>query len=142
MEQIPRDIVQQAFDARQQAYPVLRNWLQSVRDLAATGALLDNGFGRLMRPDPDRAATQGPALIGQGAARDIVTTSLLRLVERDRRALDHLRGFVHDEVILSVPVDETAYWSEVLEDAFTWTWKDVPILCEVGKPSLRWSDCK
>ncbi len=142
MEKIPREIVQQAFNARQEAYPVLRDWLQSVRDLAATGALLDNGFGRLMRPDPERAATQGPALMGQGAARDIVCESLLRLVERDARARGYLRGFVHDEVILSVPQEDAGYWSEVLEDAFTWTWRDVPILCEVGKPSLRWSDCK
>lgn len=142
MEKIPREIVQQAFNARQEAYPVLRDWLQSVRDLAATGALLDNGFGRLMRPDPERAATQGPALMGQGAARDIVCESLLRLVERDARARGYLRGFVHDEVILSVPQEDAGYWAGVLEDAFTWTWRDVPILCEVGKPSLRWSDCK
>lgn len=142
MEKIPRDIVQQAYDARTEAYPRLMEWIQETTDLAASGALLDNGFGRLMRPDPERAKTQGPALMGQGAARDIVCESLLRLVERDRRVLNHLRGFVHDEVILSVPQEETQYWSEVLEDAFTWAWRDVPILCEVGKPSLRWSECK
>ena len=142
MEKIPREVVQQAFDARQEAYPVLRGWLDKIRDIAATGVLLDNGFGRLMRPDPERAKTQGPALMGQGAARDIVTTSLLRLVERDRRVLDHLRGFVHDEVIVSVPEAEAEYWSEVLADAFTWEWRDVPILCEVSKPAHRWSECK
>jgi P4 family phage/plasmid primase-like protien len=142
MEKIPREIVQQAFDAREAAYPVLREWLAGIRNLAASGALLDNGFGRLMRPDPERAATQGPALMGQGAARDIVCESLLRLVDRDKRVLGHLRGFVHDEAILSVPEDEAGYWAEVLADAFTWTWRDVPILCEVGKPAFRWSECK
>lgn len=146
MEKIDREIVQQAYDARMRAYPKLIEYIQSVRNLAETGALLDNGFGRLMRPNPERAATQAPALVGQGAARDIMCESLLRLVriadESGRNVRPYLRGVVHDEVILSVPSGEVGLWSGILEQAFTWTWRDVPILCEVGKPAFRWSDCK
>lgn len=122
--------------------PVLLDWKGKVAGLAASGALLDNGFGRLMRPDPARAATQGPALMGQGAARDIVCESLLRMVERDRRATQYIRGVVHDEVILSVPEADVQYWQELVEDAFTWEWRGVPILCDLGTPAYRWSDCK
>jgi DNA polymerase I-like protein with 3'-5' exonuclease and polymerase domains len=99
-----------------------------------------------MRPDPDRAHTQGPALMGQGAARDIMCESLLRLVAladaSGRNVRPYLRGVVHDEVILSVPENEVQLWQGMLEEAFTWEWRGVPILCEVGTPAFRWSECK
>ena len=84
--------------------------------------------------------------MGQGAARDIVCESLLRLVRfADRDGLNVrplLRGVVHDEVVLSVPCDEVETWAGLLREAFTWKWRGVPILCEVGTPAFRWSDCK
>lgn len=135
-------VVQRADDARREAYPRVIEWLDEVRDIAASGQLLDNGFGRLMRPDPQRAHTQGPALMGQGAARDIMCESLLRLVELAPHVTPYLRGVVHDEVILSVPEKEVGLWARVLEQAFTWEWRGVPILCEVGAPAFRWSECK
>lgn len=136
------DVVQRADDARRAAFPRVMEWLEEVRGEAASGRLLDNGFGRLMRPDPTRSHTQGPALMGQGAARDIMCESLLRLVEIAPHVTPYLRGVVHDEVILSVPVEEVEYWSRALQYAFTWEWKGVPILCEVGQPAFRWSECK
>lgn len=146
MERIPVDIVQQAYDARAQAYPRLMEWLEEVKEEAASGRLLDNGFGRLMRPDPERAYTQGPALMGQGAARDIMCESLLRLVNvAEREELNvrpYLRAVVHDEVVLSVPEAEAELWARLLEEAFTWEWRGVPILCEVSAPAFRWSECK
>jgi hypothetical protein len=99
-----------------------------------------------MRPDPARAYTQGPALMGQGAARDIMTESLLRLVKAadaaGRNVRPYLRAVVHDEIVLSVPALEKEWWAQVLNEAFTWEWRGVPILCEVSKPAYRWSDCK
>lgn len=142
MNGIPLDVVEQAMAVRAETYPRLVEYIQEVRDLAATGALLDNGFGRPMRPDPERAWTQGPALVGQGAARDIMCESLLRLVKARPDVTPYLRGVVHDEIILSVPADTVGEWAEELSRAFTWTWRDVPILCEVGTPAYRWSDCK
>lgn len=142
MNGIPLHVVEGALKARAEAYPRLIEWTEEVRNLAASGALLDNGFGRLMRPDPQRAFTQGPALMGQGAARDIMCESLLRMVDRDRRATQYIRGVVHDEVVLSVPEADVAYWQELLKDAFTWEWRGVPILCELGTPARRWVDCK
>lgn len=142
MEQIDLRIVQQADDARQAAYPRLMEYFEEVRAAAERGELLDNGFGRLMRPDPERSHTQGPALMGQGAARDICTTSLLRLVELDPRSTQFMRGFVHDELIMSVPVEEAVYWTIAMQIAFTWEWRGVPILCEVSQPAHRWSECK
>jgi DNA polymerase I-like protein with 3'-5' exonuclease and polymerase domains len=94
-----------------------------------------------MRCDPERAHTQSVALVGQGAARDLVCQALLRLAERYPVVTAYLRGFVHDEVILSVPEHEASLWQERLREAFTFTWKDVPILCDVSAPGLNWAAC-
>lgn len=94
--------VVKAFDQGMRAsFPRLVEWLQEVREEAASGALLDNGFGRKMRPDPKRAHTQGPALMGQGLARDLFVEGILRL---PIQIVPMIRGAVHDELVLSVPV--------------------------------------
>ena len=141
MEGLPLDLVEDTLRKRAEAFPRLIEWTAEVRELAASGALLDNGFGRLMRPDPQRAWTQGPALMGQGAARDLMCEGLLRLVEARPEVTPYLRGVVHDEVILSVPEDEVNGWAGSLARAFTFEWRGVPILCEVSAPGLNWADC-
>lgn len=139
---LPLELCYELARIKAEAFPDLMTYIQSVRDLASTGSLLDNGFGRLMRPDPERAYTQAPALMGQGAARDIMWESVLRLVDADSRVTPYLRGIVHDELVVSVPEDETEYWADRLRDAFTWEWLGVPILCEVSNPGLRWTECE
>jgi len=127
---------------------VFEAWKLQAVEHARTGALLDNGFGRMMRCDPERAWTQAPALYGQGGARDIMTESMLRFVDRaeesngmGRQARDAMRGVVHDELVISVPEEEAEYWQRLLKEAFTWEWRGVPILAEVSNPAYRWSDC-
>lgn len=143
---IPLEKCYEIRDAKAEAYPRLAEYIEEVREIAGSGQLLDNGFGRLMRPDPERAYTQGPALMGQGAARDIMCESLLRLVamadENELNVRPYLRAIVHDEVVLSVPEAEATLWAELLKAAFTWEWRGVPILCDVSKAAFRWSDCK
>lgn len=134
-------LVDAAVLARSEAYPRLMEWTEEVRQLGASGQLLDNGFGRLMRCDPERAWTQAPALMGQGAARDLMCQGLLRLVGRDSTVTKHLRGVVHDEVVLCVPMEEAEYWRGELAEAFTFEWRGVPILCEVSPPGASWTDC-
>jgi hypothetical protein len=116
----------------------LVEWREEVRTLAESGALLDNGFGRPMRPDPQRAHTQGPALMGQGAARDLMMEGILRL---DRRILPMLRAQVHDEIVLSVPAAEAEEIGRAVVEALSFEWRGVPILADVSKTGTDWSKC-
>jgi DNA polymerase-1 len=100
-------------------FPDLVSWRIEVRKRARAGELLDNGFGRMMRPDPGRAHTQGPALMGQGCARDLMMEGLLRL---DRSAWPMLRAVVHDEVVLSVPVDVVGDVEREVVRALSFEW--------------------
>jgi len=137
------EMVRQALQARGDRFHVQMEWTEKVRAQAAAGLLLDNGFGRPMRPDPERAFTQAPALMGQGASRDVMAESLLRLDKiSERRMRPFLRGVIHDEIVLSVPEGEVAEWQEMLREAMTWEWRGVPILCDVSAPAFRWSECK
>lgn len=135
---VDRDVAEEFDRSMQGRYPRLCEWRGEVRELAASGALLDNGFGRLMRPDPGRAHTQGPALMGQGAARDLMTTGLLRLPDSFRPLL---RGVVHDEVVVSVPEADWQDYAEELRRAFTFEWRGVPLTCGASKPGADWAAC-
>lgn len=138
---LPILLVLEAVNERSLAYPRVMEWTEEVREIGASGQLLDNGFGRMMRCDPSRAHTQAPALMGQGAARDLICRALLRLVSRWPEVTAYLRGVVHDEVIVSVPEAEAHRWQARLEEAFTFEWQGVPILCEVSQPGSDWAEC-
>lgn len=137
------DMVRSALQTRGERFHVQMAWAEGVVALAEAGHLLDNGFGRMMKPTPERAFTQAPALMGQGASRDVMCESLLRLDKAtDRAVRPFLRAVVHDEIVVSVPEEDAEYWQGALRDAMTWEWRGVPILCDVSKPAFRWSDCK
>jgi len=116
----------------------LVEWREEVRAMAESGHLLDNGFGRMMRPDPHRAHTQGPALMGQGAARDIMMTGMLALPPE---CLPMLRAQVHDEIVLSVPVDQVEDVRRAVIGALSFEWKGVPILADGSPAGTDWSRC-
>lgn len=140
-EEIEPALVRQFDASMRERFPRVVEWQTEVRAVAESGQLLDNGFGRPMRPDPHRAHTQGPALMGQGAARDIMMEGLIRLADRAPEVLPMLRAQIHDEVVLSVPEDQVEDVRRVVVEAFTWEWRDVPILADSGPAGQNWGDC-
>jgi DNA polymerase-1 len=131
-------IVRKFDTSMHERFPRLIEWRDEVRALAESGALLDNGFGRLMRADPQRAHTQGPALKGQGAARDLMMTGLLRLPAEIHPML---RAQIHDEVVASVPVGRAEEIGRTIVEAFTFEWRGVPIMADVSRAGTDWSMC-
>jgi DNA polymerase-1 len=116
-------------------------WTAQIRAQGEAGEFIDNGFGRKMRCDPKRAYTQAPALAGQGCARDIMTTGLLRMVDRLPEITSMFRAVVHDEVVVSVPADRVDEVTAVLKDAMTFEFRGVPILADVSAPGESWAAC-
>jgi DNA polymerase-1 len=140
---LPPGLVRQFDASMRERFPRLVQWQDEVREWAASGELLLNGWGRRMRPDPTRAHTQGPALMGQGCARDIMMEGLLRLPPE---LLPYLRAQVHDEVVLSVPAADAVEIQQAVIDALSFDWhapsgEVVPIVAE-GGPTDRtsWGD--
>lgn len=136
--EIDPEIVRRFDTSMRERFPRLVEWREEVRALAGSGVLLDNGFGRPMRADPQRAHTQGPALMGQGAARDLMMTGLLRL---PAEILPMLRAQIHDEIVLSVPADRVEEIGRTVVEALTFEWKGVPIMSDVSRSGTDWSKC-
>lgn len=98
-----RETADAVFGYMESAFPLVRMWQNRVRELGGAGVVLDNGWGRRLRVDPQRAYTQAPAMIGQSTTRDLVAECLLDLARRDVSVLPMLRVVRHDEICLSVP---------------------------------------
>lgn len=141
---VPFEAAHAFLEAMAEKFPLVVEWQKRVREQAEAGLLLDNGFGRPMRPDPRRYWTQGPGLVGQGCARDLMMEGLLRL---PRETWPFLRGVIHDEVVLSVPVDIVDDVERVVLGAFSFEWAPagaeipVAIVAELGKRrGTSWGD--
>lgn len=134
--EIEPSIVNRFDSSMRERFGRLVEWREEVRAQAGAGQLLDNGFGRKMRADPYRAHTQGPALMGQGAARDIMMEGLLRL---DPRIRPMLRAQIHDELVVSVPIAEAEEVGRAIVEAMTFEWRGVPIMADISKAGTDWS---
>jgi DNA polymerase-1 len=133
--QIDIEVVKEFDRGMRERFAQLVTWRDEIRAMAASGAMLDNGFGRMMRPVPERSWTQGPALIGQGCARDLMIEAVLRL---PLEIVPMMRAFVHDEIVLSVPEHLVGEVSDAVVEAMTFTWRDVPITGTADAPAPTW----
>ena len=87
--------------AMRSKFPRLVQWRDEVREQTRAGDSLDNGLGASCEAEPDQAHTQAPALMGQSTARDLMAEGILGL---PRDIVPLIRAFVHDEIVLSVPI--------------------------------------
>lgn len=131
------------------AFPLVRPWQDRVRGMGEAGILLDNGFGRRLRVDPQRAYTQAPAMVGQSTTRDIIAAGLIDLARTAPGMLPMLRVIVHDEVVASVPRKDAEECARILQSALSRQWAPegasipVNITAGQGKPftfAERWGD--
>lgn len=131
--------VAERFDTEgRRKYPRIVAWQEYVRSIAAAGGLLDNGFGRKMRADPRFAYTQAPALVGQGAARDILAEGMLRM---PLEFWPYLRVIVHDEIVVSAPSEDAEEIGKEIVKAMSFEFKGVPITAGCSKPAANWALC-
>jgi DNA polymerase-1 len=132
-------VVLDYFREREMQFQTLMNWQRNIRAVARAG-LIDNGWGRLMKCDPDRVYTQAPALMGQGCAADILKECILRLPASVRQ---FVRITVHDEIVFCCPIDIVQDVMRVVKAAMTWEWHSpsgliIPIECDIAGPANSW----
>lgn len=127
-----------------QRYPRLTAWKQECADEGAATGRIDNGFGRVMKVNPERAYTQSPALRGQGAARDLMFESILRM---DHRVVRMIKALVHDELVFSVPRSIAIDVRRHVVDAMTFEWaphpsfRPIKIEADASPFALTWGGC-
>jgi DNA polymerase I-like protein with 3'-5' exonuclease and polymerase domains len=132
-------IVKNYFRERETQFPGLMAWQMEIRAFAKHN-LINNGWGRLMKCDPDRVYTQAPALMGQGCAADILKQCILRLPASVR---PYVRVTVHDEIVFCCPKEIVRDVMRVVKAAMTWEWHSpsgliIPIECDLSGPADSW----
>jgi len=55
--------------------------------------------------------------------------------------LPMLRAQVHDEIVLSIPLDLVEDVSRAVVEALSFEWKGVPILADRSKAGASWGRC-
>lgn len=90
-----------------------------------------------MRPEPDRAHTQAPALLGQGLARDLLMEGVLRL---PLDAVARLKGVVHDELVFSVPEDSVEDFNRVVLESVQFEMRGVPVTAGLVGVGRNWGE--
>lgn len=137
-------IARQFIDSMTRSHPDLVRWKERMAEEGAATGRIDNGFGRIMKVNRDRAWTQSPALVGQGGARDLMFHALLKM---DHSVIRMLKAIVHDEVIFSVPRSQAIEVRRHVTDCMTFEWappgasRPVKIIADASKFSLRWGGC-
>jgi DNA polymerase I len=138
---IPPADAHRFFSTMRRRFRRLMAWKERMAARVQAGELLDNGWGRLLRADPRRAWTAGPALVGQGCARDVLAEGLLRLPDE---LVSGLRAIVHDELVFSVPVERTEELKVAIRQAVEFDWappwasRPVRFVAELSEPGPNW----
>lgn len=124
-------------------YPRLVQWKREMADEAERNGVLDNGFGRKMKANRDRAWTQGPALKGQGSARDLMFEAILRM---DDQVVRMIKAGIHDELVFSAPKSVARDARQHAIECMTFQWcppgaaRPVQIIADATDFGLRWGD--
>lgn len=127
-----------------QRYGRLVAWKQECADEGAATGKIDNGFGRVMKVNPERAYTQGPALRGQGAARDLMFEAILRM---DHQVVRMIKALVHDEIVFSAPISIARDVQQHAIECMTFEWappganRAIKIEADASPFALRWGGC-
>jgi DNA polymerase-1 len=145
MAGVPLKVAEEFHAGMKRAFPDVAKWRDEMRQMASDGLMLDNGFGRMMRPDPDRAWTTGPAMPGQGCGRDLMMEGILNL---PLDLLRRIRCVVHDEVVLSVRPEDADEVTRVVKDALSFHWvapgraRGVDVVADLPKNyGTTWGSC-
>lgn len=132
----------------EETFPVLTAWQYRMREEGETTGVLYNGFGRILRIEPERAFTQAPALLGQSTARDILCEGVLRLWDiGGEDVIRMIRGVIHDELVMSVPIKDVDEIEKLVVDALSFEWcpvggtYPVQILAGLNARGVNWADC-
>jgi DNA polymerase-1 len=126
----------------------LTRWQNEQREIGESTGILYNGFGRMMRIEPERAFTQSPALMGQSTARDLLMEGILRLWNMGgETVIRMIRAVVHDELVLSVHKNDVEEIEHLVVAAMSFPWRpasaefEVQITAGLNKRGKDWADC-
>lgn len=137
------ELAKSFYAGMRERFPRLHAWQDEVREAGARDGFIDNGWGRLMKVDPERAFTQAPALKGQGWAADAMWHGLLSL---DNSVKLMVKATIHDELVYSCPARIARDVRQHIVDCLTFEWapagggRPIRVEADASKFGVRWGD--
>ena len=118
-------------------YPWLKRFKLAAVEEGERFGYVTNAWGRRMKVDKGKEYTQGPAMHGQSATREMMGDAILRLVDKGDYYIRAMRALIHDELLMEfdeATVDrDIAVMKECMEHVFDpGTPVSMPILFPVG----------
>lgn len=141
---VSEDLAREFHEGMRSRFPGLIAWQEWIRDYGLTHGYVDNGFGRLMKVDPERAYTQAPALVGQGCARDLMMEGILALPDE---IVCMIKAQIHDEIVLSIPIRHAREVARIVKQALSFEWappgasRPVRVEADHGPFAFTWEGC-
>jgi len=149
---IPVGLAEEVVSGYKTAYSGLFTWKQQVVESASMRGYVETLGGRRRRlPDINsndqvtrwRAERQAVNAIVQGTASEICKEAMVKVHDTLPYPGCKMLVQVHDELVVSVPVDESSSWLSVIKDCMGdgTTLMDIPIKVS-GNAALSWYDAK
>lgn len=127
-------------------FPIWASWTDEMIQEGRRAGQLTNVFGRTVPVEKTKANTQSVSRLVQSTARDIFfqRIQIMSVV----MPIDSMRLLLHDEVILSVPVDSYAEHAEMTRTCLSAPWRpspredwiDLPV--HISAPGTSWSQTR
>lgn len=140
-------------DSFHSTYKLLKRFKDKAVAEGEFNGYVTNPCGRRMKVDEDRSFTQSPALHGQSVTRERMYDGLIKIAEDKLECIRWVRFPVHDEIVLSIPVDDldwgVPYFQENMSGVFDpletsgddpkWTVSQpIEFLMSAGEPADNW----
>ena len=127
-------------------FPIWASWTEEMIQEGRRAGQLTNVFGRTVPVERSKAHTQSVSRLVQSTARDIFfqRIQIMSVV----MPIGSMRLLLHDEVILSVPVDSYAEHAEMTQTCLSAPWRpsprdkwiDLPV--SISAPGTSWSQTR
>jgi DNA polymerase-1 len=144
---VERSVAEYFKQSMRERFPRKIAWTEEVRAFAREYGYVDNGFGRRVLVDVDRAFTQAPAAAGQGGTRDVLLQGALDLDLVAPDVLQYLKAAIHDEFVWSVPRRDAVEIRQLVVTTMSGQWappgasRPVPVIADASHFADRWSGC-
>lgn len=137
IEPFTKDDARGMIDQFDRSYPYLKIFKDRAAAEGESKGYIVDSWGRRMQVVKERAWTMSPSLYGQGAVRNIMRDSILRLVRKGPYYARSLRAVIHDELLVELDEDRLEQDIAVIKECMEITYYppgnvSIPIHFPVG----------
>ena len=129
-------------------YPDVAKWQNKVRAEGESG-WVTNRWGRKMPVQIERIVgnqkyrsksyTQSPALLGQSSTTEVLYDGLIKLYWTNREAMNNLKAFIHDEVLIQSPIGDPSSAHDLVR-CVEQEIDGITFYMECGEPAINWRE--